>query len=81
MCCGILLPQAGGAAESMKGEIDMKSFDDFLQTVDPVQLSEQAANSATGENVYEAMSSAIVTTTLQLLKQYHKWLSEQFEEH
>ena len=58
----------------------MKSFNEFLQTVDPVQLSEHAANSAKGKNVYEASSSAAIATTLQLLKQYHEWLSEQFEE-
>ena len=53
----------------------MKSFDEFVKTIDPVKLSNIAADAAAHqENAFAGSAQAV---TLELLRLYHEWLSQQ----
>ncbi len=56
----------------------MKSFEEFLKSVDPVKLSDIAANAAAKqENAFAGASQASTAVTLEFLRLYHEWLSQQ----
>lgn len=56
----------------------MKSFDEFISTIDPVTLSGIAAKAAARhEDAFAGASQASTAVTLELLRLYHEWLSQQ----
>lgn len=56
----------------------MKSFEEFLKSVDPAKLSDVAANAAaTQKDAFAGASQASTAVTLELLRLYHEWLSQQ----
>lgn len=56
----------------------MKSFDEFISTIDPVTLSDIAAKAAAHhEDAFAGASQASTAVTLELLRLYHEWLSQQ----
>ena len=56
----------------------MKSFDEFVKTIDPVKLSNIAADAAAHqENAFAGSAQASTAVTFELLRLYHEWLSQQ----
>lgn len=66
----------------------MKSFDDFLKTLDPKELaavSKKAAETAIEQfdnkidinNIGSVIQNSSATFTIHLLSKYHEWLSQQ----
>lgn len=68
----------------------MKSFNDFLDTLDEkevAKLTTQSAYKAISEcgevninNISAIIIRATTTNSIQLLKCYHEWLSQQIDE-
>ena len=61
----------------------MPDFNDFLKTLNPAALSEIATKaSASQKDAFAGVSQASTAVTIQLLRQYHEWLTTQlFELH
>ena len=56
----------------------MKTFNDFLSTLDAEKLSNLAADAAAKQtDAFAGASQASTAVTLELLRQYHEWLMEQ----
>ena len=60
----------------------MPIFDEFLETLDPIQLSEIAAKASKSQNdAFAGASQASTAVTIELLRQYHEWLIKQLHKH
>lgn len=56
----------------------MKSFDEFIGTLDPNELSKIAAEAAENQlDAFAGASQASTAVTLELLRKYHEWLLQQ----
>lgn len=56
----------------------MKSFDEFIRTLDPNELSEIATKAAKKQpDAFAGASQASTAVTLELLRKYHEWLLQQ----
>lgn len=56
----------------------MKSFDDFLLSANleqAIKIADEASKNC--DNVLEASSCANTSFTIELLRQYHEWLTKQ----
>ena len=61
-----------------KGDSNMKKFDDFLETLNPSDLSEIAAKEAsTQTDAFAGTSQAATAVTIEIIRQYHEWLTQQ----
>ena len=56
----------------------MKSFDDFLKTVDMEKLITPTVSTIENtDNFVTAITTLSTSISVNLLRQYHEWLSEQ----
>ena len=56
----------------------MKSFDDFLNTVDMKKLITPTVDAFENTDTFVTASTTLSTSiSVNLLRQYHEWLSEQ----
>ena len=59
----------------------MPDFKKFLETINPEDLSKIASDSAANQaNAFAGVSQASTAVTLELLRQYHEWLTKQLSE-
>lgn len=59
----------------------MPNFDDFLATLNPSELAEISAKAATSQtDAFAAVSQSAASVTIELLRQYHEWLTSQLRE-
>lgn len=55
----------------------MKPFEEFLESIDPAEVTSAAEEAAKDLPVLSASSAASTAVTLFLLRKYHEWISSQ----
>lgn len=59
----------------------MKSFDEFISTLNPSELTEVSAKAAASQqDAIAGISQSATAVTIELLRRYHEWLTEQLTE-